>query len=136
MNGMGWNSMPLLNRYKPINIPEKFNRPIQQVRFPEGYEDLYLECYDTDLVRDLIDFWGLLYVEPKKDRELKYVADFRKDDFKNEEHFQNAVKKAVRQEARQPFFNELFTWPLKEMSANVRWVAESLVQTGYARLVL
>ncbi|MCC9851127.1 hypothetical protein HK174_10760, partial [Streptococcus agalactiae] len=56
--------------------------------------------------------------------------------FKDENNRQNAIKKATRQEARQPFFEELKTKPLKKMSQNVRWVAEMLLQTGYAQLVL
>ena len=128
--------MSSLDRYKPINIPDKFNRPIQTKSFPIGYEELYLSFYDTDLVKDLIDFWGLLYREPKKDSELKYVDLFRDRNFQDEDHRKNAIKKATRQEARQPFFDELTTKPLKKMSENVRWVAEMLVQTGYAQCVL
>ena len=48
----------------------------------------------------------------------------------------NAIKKATRQETRQPFFEELKTKPLNKMSQNARWVAEMLLQTGYAQLVL
>ena len=125
-----------MDRYKPINIPDKFNRPIQTKSFPIGYEELHLSFYDVDLVKDLIDFWGLLYREPKKDSELKYIDLFRDRNFQDEDHRKNAIKKATRQEARQPFFDELTTKPLKKMSENVRWVAEMLVQTGYAQFVL
>ena len=128
--------MSSLDRYKPINIPDKFNRPIQTKSFPIDYEELHLSFYDVDLVKDLIDFWGLLYREPKKDSELKYVDLFRDRNFQDEDHRKNAIKKATRQEARQPFFDELTTNPLKKMSENVRWVAEMLVQTGYAQFVL
>ncbi|MFC2769448.1 MAG: hypothetical protein ACFN4R_02555 [Streptococcus gordonii] len=128
--------MSSLDRYKPINIPDKFNRPIQTKSFPIGYEELHLSFYDVDLVKDLIDFWGLLYREPKKDSELKYIDLFRDRNFQDEDHRKNAIKKATRQEARQPFFDELTTKPLKKMSENVRWVAEILVQTGYAQFVL
>ncbi|MFS9227529.1 hypothetical protein [Streptococcus gordonii] len=128
--------MSSLDRYKPINIPDKFNRPIQTKSFPIGYEELHLSFYDVDLVKDLIDFWGLLYREPKKDSELKYIDLFRDRNFQDEDHRKNAIKKATRQEARQPFFDELTTKPLKKMSENVRWVAEMLVQTGYAQFVL
>lgn len=128
--------MMLSDKYKPVNIPEKYDRPFQFKNFKQGYEELYLEFYDFNLVKDLIDYWGVLYIQPKKDAELKCVEDFRKLDFKTEEHFQNAVKKAARQEARQPFFEELQKRPLKKMSQNAKWVAELLVQTGYARLVL
>ncbi|KJU96477.1 hypothetical protein [Streptococcus gordonii] len=128
--------MSSLDRYKPTNIPDKFNRPIQTKTFPIGYEELYLSFYDIDLVKDLIDFWGLLYREPKKDSELKYIDLFRDRNFQDEDHRKNAIKKATRQEARQPFFDELTTKPLKKMSENVRWVAEMLVQTGYAQFVL
>ena len=128
--------MSLLDRYKPINILDKFNRPIQTKTFPIGYEELYLSFYDIDLVKDLIDFWGLLYREPKKDSELKYIDLFRDRNFQDEDHRKNAIKKATRQEARQPFFDELTTKSLKKMSKNVRWVAEMLVQTGYAQFVL
>lgn len=128
--------MSSLDRYKPINIPDKFNRPIQTKSFPIGYEELHLSFYDVDLVKDLIDFWGLLYREPKKDSELKYIDLFRDRNFQDEDHRKNAIKKAIRQEARQPFFDELTTKPLKKMSENVRWVAEMLVQTGYAQFVL
>ena len=125
-----------MDRYKPINIPDKFNRPIQTKSFPIGYEELHLSFYDVDLVKDLIDLWGLLYREPKKDSELKYIDLFRDRNFQDEDHRKNAIKKATRQEARQPFFDELTTKPLKKMSENVRWVAEMLVQTGYAQFVL
>ena len=125
-----------MDRYKPINIPDKFNRPIQTKSFPIDYEELHLSFYDVDLVKDLIDFWGLLYREPKKDSELKYIDLFRDRNFQDEDHRKNAIKKATRQEARQPFFDELTTKPLKKMSENVRWVAEILVQTGYAQFVL
>ena len=128
--------MSSLDRYKPINIPDKFNRPIETKSFPIGYEELHLSFYDVDLVKDLIDFWGLLYREPKKDSELKYIDLFRDRNFQDEDHRKNAIKKATRQEARQPFFDELTTKPLKKMSENVRWVAEILVQTGYAQFVL
>lgn len=128
--------MSSLDRYKPINIPDKFNRPIETKSFPIGYEELHLSFYDVDLVKDLIDFWGLLYREPKKDSELKYIDLFRDRNFQDEDHRKNAIKKATRQEARQPFFDELTTKPLKKMSENVRWVAEMLVQTGYAQFVL
>ena len=128
--------MSSLDRYKPINIPDKFNRPIQTKSFPIGYEELHLSFYDVDLVKDLIDFWGLLYREPRKDSELKYIDLFRDRNFQDEDHRKNAIKKATRQEARQPFFDELTTKPLKKMSENVRWVAEMLVQTGYAQFVL
>lgn len=128
--------MSSLDRYKPINIPDKFNRPIQTKSFPIDYEELHLSFYDVDLVKDLIDFWGLLYREPKKDSELKYIDLFRDRNFQDEDHRKNAIKKATRQEARQPFFDELTTKPLKKMSENVRWVAEMLVQTGYAQFVL
>ncbi|EGJ37735.1 hypothetical protein [Streptococcus sanguinis] len=128
--------MSSLDRYKPINIPDKFNRPVQTKSFPIGYEELHLSFYDVDLVKDLIDFWGLLYREPKKDSELKYIDLFRDRNFQDEDHRKNAIKKATRQEARQPFFDELTTKPLKKMSENVRWVAEMLVQTGYAQFVL
>ncbi|MBZ2124268.1 hypothetical protein O3640_08140 [Streptococcus sp. 27098_8_75] len=128
--------MSSLDRYKPINIPDKFNRPIQTKSFPIDYEELHLSFYDVDLVKDLIDFWGLLYREPKKDSELKYIDLFRDRNFQDEDHRKNAIKKATRQEARQPFFDELTTKPLKKMSENVRWVAEILVQTGYAQFVL
>ncbi|MBX9076623.1 hypothetical protein HCG65_08940 [Streptococcus anginosus] len=124
--------MLLSDRYKPINIPDKFNRPLQTKTFPVGYEELYLSFYDFELVKDLIDYWGLLYYQPKKDSELKYAEQFRKQSFKDENHRQNAIKKAT----RQPFFEELKTKPLKKMSQNVRWVAEMLLQTGYAQLVL
>ena len=128
--------MSSLDRYKPINIPDKFNRPIETKSFPIGYEELHLSFYDVDLVKDLIDFWGLLYREPKKDSELKYIDLFRDRNFQDEDHRKNAIKKATRQEARQPFFDGLTTKPLKKMSENVRWVAEMLVQTGYAQFVL
>lgn len=128
--------MSSLDRYKPINIPDKFNRPIETKSFPIDYEELHLSFYDVDLVKDLIDFWGLLYREPKKDSELKYIDLFRDRNFQDEDHRKNAIKKATRQEARQPFFDELTTKPLKKMSENVRWVAEMLVQTGYAQFVL
>lgn len=128
--------MLLSDRYKPINIPDKFNRPLQTKTFPVGYEELYLSFYDFELVKDVIDYWGLLYYPPKKDSELKYAEQFRKQSFKDENHQQNAIKKATRQEVRQPFFEELKTKPLKKMSQNARWVAEMLVQTGYAQLVL
>lgn len=128
--------MSSLDRYKPINIPDKFNRPIETKSFPIDYEELHLSFYDVDLVKDLIDFWGLLYREPKKDSELKYIDLFRDRNFQDEDHCKNAIKKATRQEARQPFFDELTTKPLKKMSENVRWVAEILVQTGYAQFVL
>lgn len=128
--------MSSLDRYKPINIPDKFNRPIETKSFPIDYEELHLSFYDVDLVKDLIDFWGLLYREPKKDSELKYIDLFRDRNFQDEDHRKNAIKKATRQEARQPFFDELTTKPLKKMSENVRWVAETLVQTGYAQFVL
>lgn len=128
--------MSSLDRYKPINIPDKFNRPIETRSFPIDYEELHLSFYDVDLVKDLIDFWGLLYREPKKDSELKYIDLFRDRNFQDEDHRKNAIKKATRQEARQPFFDELTTKPLKKMSENVRWVAEILVQTGYAQFVL
>ena len=128
--------MSSLDRYKPINITDKFNRPIQTKSFPIDYEELHLSFYDVDLVKDLIDFWGLLYREPKKDSELKYIDLFRDRNFQDEDHRKNAIKKATRQEARQPFFDELTTKPLKKMSENVRWVAEILVQTGYAQFVL
>ena len=128
--------MSSLDRYKPINIPDKFNRPIQTKSFPIDYEELHLSFYDVDLVKDLIDFWGLLYREPKKDSELKYIDLFRDRNFQDEDHRKNAIKKATRQEARQPFFDELTTKPLKKLSENVRWVAEILVQTGYAQFVL
>ena len=128
--------MSSLDRYKPINIPDKFNRPIQTKSLPIDYEELHLSFYDVDLVKDLIDFWGLLYREPKKDSELKYIDLFRDRNFQDEDHRKNAIKKATRQEARQPFFDELTTKPLKKMSENVRWVAEILVQTGYAQFVL
>ncbi|EEY79518.1 MULTISPECIES: hypothetical protein [Streptococcus] len=128
--------MSSLDRYKPINIPDKFNRPIETKSFPIDYEELHLSFYDVDLVKDLIDFWGLLYREPKKDSELKYIDLFRDRNFQDEDHRKNAIKKATRQEARQPFFDELTTKPLKKMSENVRWVAEILVQTGYAQFVL
>ena len=128
--------MSSLDRYKPINIPDKFNRPIQTKSFPIDYEELHLSFYDVDLVKDLIDFWGLLYREPKKDSELKYIDLFRDRNFQDQDHRKNAIKKATRQEARQPFFDELTTKPLKKMSENVRWVAEILVQTGYAQFVL
>ena len=128
--------MSSLDRYKPINIPDKFNRPIETKSFPIDYEELHLSLYDVDLVKDLIDFWGLLYREPKKDSELKYIDLFRDRNFQDEDHRKNAIKKATRQEARQPFFDELTTKPLKKMSENVRWVAEILVQTGYAQFVL
>lgn len=128
--------MSSLDRYKPINIPDKFNRPIQTKSFPIDYEELHLSFYDVDLVKDLIDFWGLLYREPKKDSELKYIDLFRDRNFQDEDHRKNAIKKATRQEARQPFFDELTTKPLKKMSENVRWIAEILVQTGYAQFVL
>ena len=128
--------MSSLDRYKPINIPDKFNRPIETKSFPIDYEELHLSFYDVDLVKDLIDFWGLLYREPKKDSELKYIDLFRDRNFQDEDHRKNAIKKASRQEARQPFFDELTTKPLKKMSENVRWVAEILVQTGYAQFVL
>ena len=128
--------MSSLDRYKPINIPDKFNRPIETKSFPIDYEELHLSFYDVDSVLDLIDFWGLLYREPKKDSELKYIDLFRDRNFQDEDHRKNAIKKATRQEARQPFFDELTTKPLKKMSENVRWVAEILVQTGYAQFVL
>ena len=128
--------MSSLDRYKPINIPDKFNRPIETKSFPIDYEELHLSFYDVDLVKDLIDFWGLLYREPKKDSELKYIDLCRDRNFQDEDHRKNAIKKATRQEARQPFFDELTTKPLKKMSENVRWVAEILVQTGYAQFVL
>lgn len=128
--------MSLSDRYKPFNVPDKFNRPLQTKSFPVGYEELYLSFYDFELVKDLIDYWGLLYYQPKKDSELKYAEQFRKQSFKDENHRQNAIKKATRQEARQPFFEELKTKPLKKMNQNVRWVAEMLLQTGYAQLVL
>ena len=128
--------MSSLDRYKPINIPDKFNRPIETKSFPIDYEEPHLSFYDVDLVKDLIDFWGLLYREPKKDSELKYIDLFRDRNFQDEDHRKNAIKKATRQEARQPFFDELTTKPLKKMSENVRWVAEILVQTGYAQFVL
>ncbi|WP_019319030.1 hypothetical protein [Streptococcus mutans] len=126
----------LLDRYKPINVPEKFNRPIQRRHFMTGYEELHLSFYDFELVKGFIDYWGLLYVLPRKDSELKYVKLFRGKKFKSEEHRQNAIEKAARQEARQPFFDELKTKPLKQMSENARWVAELLVKLGYAELVL
>ena len=132
--------MLLSDRYKPINIPDKFNRPLQTKTFPVGYEELYLSFYDFELVKDLVDYWGLLYYPPKKDSELKYAEQFRKQSFKVENHRQKAIKKAIkkatRQEARQPFFEELKTKPLKRMSQNARWVTEMLLQTGYAQLVL
>ncbi|MCB5001420.1 hypothetical protein LGW31_00775 [Streptococcus mutans] len=128
--------MLLSDRYKPINIPDKFNRPLQTKTFPVGYEELYLSFYDIELVKDWIDYWGLLYHQPKKDSELKYAEQFRNQSFKDENHRQNTIKKAARQEARQPFFDELTTKPLNKMSKNARWVAEMLVQTGYAQLVL
>ena len=128
--------MSLSDRYKPLNIPDKFNRPLQTKTFPVGYEELYLSFYDFELVKDLIDYWGLLYYQPKKDSELKYAEQFRNQAFKDENHRQNTIKKAARQEARQPFFDELTTKPLKKMSKNARWVAEMLVQTGYAQLVI
>ena len=128
--------MSLSDRYKPINIPDKFNRPLQTKTFSVGYEELYLSFYDFELVKDLIDYWGLLYYQPKKDSELKYIDLFRDRNFQDEDHRKNAIKKATRQEARQPFFDELTTKPLKKMSENVRWVAEMLVQTGYAQFVL
>lgn len=128
--------MSLSDRYKPINIPDKFNRPLQTKTFPVGYEELYLSFYDIELVKDWIDYWGLLYHQPKKDSEFKYAEQFRNQSFKDENHRQNTIKKAARQEARQPFFEELKTKPLNKMSKNARWVAEMLLQTGYAQLVL
>lgn len=95
--------MSLSDRYKPFNVPDKFNRPLQTKTFPVGYEELYLSFYDFELVKDLIDYWGLLYYQPKKDSELKYAEQFRKQAFKDENHQQNAIKKATRQEARQLF---------------------------------
>ena len=126
----------LSDRYKPFNIPEKFNRPIQTKAFPQAYENYYLSFYDIDLVKDLIDYWGLLYDQPKKDSELKYVEHFRDKKFDNDDHRQNAIKKATRQEARQPFFDELTTRTVKDMTENVRWIAELLVMTSYAQLVI
>ena len=126
----------LSDRYKPFNIPEKFNRPIQTKAFPQAYENYYLSFYDIDLVKDLIDYWGLLYVQPKKDSELKYVEHFRDKKFDNDDHRQNAIKKATRQEARQPFFDELTTRTVKDMTENVRRIAELLVMTSYAQLVI
>lgn len=128
--------MSLSDRYKPFNVPDKFNRPIQIKTFPVGYEELYLSFYDIELVKDWVDYWGLLYHQPKKDSELKYAEQFRNQSFKDENHRKNTIKKAARQEARQPFFEELKTKPLKKMSKNTRGVAEMLVQTGYAQLVL
>ncbi|AXQ77770.1 hypothetical protein DDV21_001110 [Streptococcus chenjunshii] len=128
--------MSLSVRYNFINVPEKFNRPIQRQVLRSGYEELYLLFYDFELVKDLIDYWGLLYIQPKKDLELKYVEQFSMVSFNDGEHRQNAVKKAARQEARQRFYDELTVKPLKLMSVNVRWVAELLVKTGYAELVL
>ena len=133
---MGWFLMTLSDRYNPINIPEKFNRAIQTKTFPPAYDNYYLSFYDIDLVKDLIDYWGLLYVQPKKDVELKYVEQFRDKNFSDDDHRQNTIKKAARQEARQPFLDELITKPLKDMTENVRWVAELLVMTSYAQLVI
>ena len=78
--------MSLSDRYKPINVPDKFNRPLQTKTFSVGYEELYLSFYDFELVKDLIDYWGLLYYQPKKDSELKYAEQFRKQSFKGENH--------------------------------------------------
>ena len=49
---------------------------------------------------------------------------------------QEASKEATRQEARQPFFDELTTRTVKDMTENVRWIAELLVMTSYAQLVI
>lgn len=126
----------LLDRYNPINIPEKFNRPIQTKTFPQAYESYHLSFYDVNLVKDLVDYWGLLYIQPKKDVELKYVEQFKDKKFNDDDHRENTIKKAARQEARQLFFDELTTRPLKDMTQNVKWVAELLVMTNYAQLVI
>ncbi len=113
-------SMRLSNRYEPLHVPERFNRPIQRKTVPKGYEQLHLDYYDFELVKDFIDYWGLLYLTPTKDSELKYIEDYQSEQFESEEHFQNTVKKAIRQEARQPFFKELKTKTLKDMSPNAQ----------------
>ena len=73
---------------------------------------------------------------PRKTLNLKYVEHFRDKKFDNDDHRQNAIKKATRQEARQPFFDELTTRTVKDMTENVRWIAELLVMTSYAQLVI
>lgn len=110
--------------------------PPRQFELLEGYEWMYLDFPDFQRVANLLDSWGLLYAGFASIEACKSVGRLREDlDMANTSHAKE-LNKIRRQLAREPFFTELQTKTIFQMSANVRFVAEYLVQIGEAVLVI
>lgn len=121
---------------KSPKVDERYNIPLRQITFGQGYEQLYLEIYDLTYVKNFIDYWGFLYLGEVKESVIPNLDDIRQKVFDTEEHRERYMSKVCRQLARAPFYEELETRALYQMSPNVRWVAEMLVKSGLAELVL
>lgn len=103
---------------------------------PDYFEEYYLEFKNFDDIKELIDFWGLLYRgEPKIDN--RQLIDFmRKRKVSERQKAERILIKQGRINLRSKEFNSLQTQRIKDMSSEVKLVAQILYKANLCEVVI
>ncbi|HEN0407595.1 TPA: hypothetical protein U5Y67_000086 [Streptococcus agalactiae] len=113
------------------NIDGKFEREL-----PKYFAEYHLEFKNFGDIKELIDFWGLLYQGEKRfdTRQLLGYSRRRKiDDLKKVERI---LIRQSRMEMRSDVYFQLSNRNVKDMDENVQWVAELLYRAKLCEVAI